>query len=348
MSLNFLSKLFIGLILTGCGANIKQIEESNTVNTEIQTIVQKELEDAVAVYQATAATGIVMDSKTGKIISMVSIGNADPMKNTYEMGSHFKVFNTVLAYENGLTDKEYRVNQSYLLYDKYGKQQLKVADISSFANYLKQKNITEMTADDIFIHSCNVGSAKIAFDLPNDAQAEMFHRLKLDKTLTLDFGTTERALTPEFWGPTEKATAAFGHGISVTPMHMIASLNAVVTGEYVLPRFNDATKIQTEHVVSEDISKHIRDVLHKKAEFIGSKKDNIGISSATAEKNDIKTASITSMFVTFPIEKPQYSMFILIDNPQVTNNSFGLKTAAWNVIPTTGKIIEQIKPMLIK
>ncbi len=335
------------LPLIGCDSKIPEI---NTTNPEIEQIVQKELEDAVAAYQATAATGIVMKSKTGEVLSMVSVGNVDPMKNTYEMGSHFKVFNTVLAYENELGDKEYRIDEPLMIYDKFGKPAIRkpIDDIPVFKNDIKKRGITRMNVSDILLNGSNVGCARIALDLPNGAYAEMFRRLRLKKPLKLDLGKTGKTSLPSKKGVVETATTSFGHGVSVTPMHMIASLNAVVTGEYVLPRFNDATKIQKEQVVSEDISKHIRDILQKKST---KNNQNCGFSSATVEKkhiNNQRNSLITSAFAAFPVETPEYSVFILLDDPKRLENFGGLKTAAWNVIPTTDKILKQIQPILSK
>lgn len=201
------------------------------------------------------------------------------------------------------------------------------------------------------MHSCNIGSAKIALDLPEGAQKEFYHRIKLDKALSLDFGKTEKPLLPKKTSIAEQAANSFGHGIAVTPMHMIASLNAVINEEYVYPTLTKGKSIKTDRVVSADIAKHTRQNLHKKAEFITGAKNktkNIGISSATAEKKGETNTTITNAFVIFPVDTPKYSMFILIDNPQGKKETGGLKTSAWNVVPTAGKILEQIEPMLIK
>lgn len=348
------SKLLFGLLccipLIGCDSKVEKTEQ-NTINPEIQEIVQKELDTAVAKYQARGASGIIMESKTGQIISMVSVGQAEPMRYVYEMGSQFKVFNTVLAYENGLADKEYIVDKSYVIRDKNGKEIIKIQDVASTKRYFEKNNMQKLSADDIFLYACNTGTAQIALDLPDGAQTEFFHRVKLDKVLDLDFGKTERPLLHKKWGPVERATAAFGHGVSITPMHMIASLNAVINEEYVYPTFNKTTDVKSDRVVSADIAKHIREDLHKKAELTTGSKNkvkNLGVSSSTSEKRGKDKAVVTSAFVAFPIDNPKYSMFVLLDDPQITQESMPLRTSAWNVVPTAGKIVEQIEPILMK
>ena len=347
-------KTLFGLLcclpLIGCDSDPK-IPEKNTINPEIEQIVQKELEDAVATYQANAATGIVMESKTGEIISMVSVGQIDPMQYVYEMGGQFKVFNTAMAYENGLADRQYIVNKPYKIYDKYGKELMQIKDVPSTTRYFEKNKIEKLTADDIFVNASNVGTALIALELPDGVQTEFYHRVKLDKVLDLDAGKTAKTLLPRKKGVVERATNSFGHGIAVTPMHMIASLNAVVNEEYVLPTFTKQKDVKSERVVSADVAKHIRDVMHKRAELITPNKadvKNIVLSSATAEKTGENKSVITNVFVAFPKDNPQYSMFFLMDDPKGTEKTGGWKTSAWNIVPTAGKILKQIEPMLIK
>ena len=349
------SKILLGLLcslpLMSCDSTPP---EQNTINQDIQQIVQKELEDAVTEYHANGATGIIMNAETGEIISMVSVGLAEPMRNIYEMGSQFKVFTTALAYENELSDKQYNVDRPYVIRDKNGKEILSISDMASHKKRWEKQGITKMSADEIFSNSCNVGTVQIALDLPDGAQREFFHRLKLDQKLKLDTGNTEITLFPEKMGTVEQATASFGYGLAITPMHMIASLNAVITGVYVLPKFNKSTEVKSERIVSEDISKHIREILHQRAESLLSPSSglkDIGLSSSTGGKTQLtymqSKGVITSAFTVFPIDAPKYSMFILIDDPKETEKTGG-KTAGWNAIPTTGKILKQVEPMLIK
>lgn len=356
------SNLLFGLLccipLIGCDSKVEKTEQ-NTINPEIQEIVQKELDNAVATYQAKGATSIMMESKTGKIISMVSVGQAEPMRYVYEMGSIFKTFNTALAYENGLDTKEYKIDEPLMIRDKYGRKILAgpIDDVPSFKRNMQKQSITQMTAPDILLHSCNVGSARIALDLPDGAQKEFFHRLHLDEKLDLDFGKTEKGLMPRQWGPVERATASFGHGIAVTPMHLLAAVNAVANGgTYVYPTMSKDKAKQGDRILSSETSSKLRNVMFHVVEETSGRKAKIkGIEIAgktgTAEKTQNGkrdgTKVITTFVAVFPVNDPQYTMLTLLDEPQGTEISAGWKTAAWNVVPTTGKILEQVVPMLI-
>ena len=74
--------------------------------------------------------------------------------------------------------------------------------------------------------------------------------------------------------------------------------------------------------------------------------------TATAEKYtngkvDNKR-NITSFVGVFPADAPQYTILVVLDEPQATEDSWGWKTAAWNAVPTTGKILDSILPLLFE
>ena len=78
----------------------------------------------------------------------------------------------------------------------------------------------------------------------------------------------------------------------------------------------------------------------------------IGGKTATAEKYtngrvDNKR-NLTAYAAIFPAAAPQYVMLVILDEPHGTSESWGLRTAAWNVVPTTGKILDSILPLLFE
>lgn len=349
-----------------------------SIDSRVQNIFHEQLANAINKYNAKGAMGLLIDSKTGEMISMVQLPDFDPnhvketpvqnlrfrpMRDVMEMGSIFKIFNTALAYENGLDSKEYKIDEPLMIYDKFGKKLLQqpIDDVPTFKNYVVKKlGKTSLTAPEIMLHSCNVGSARIALDLPDNAQKEFFHRLHLDETLVFDFGKTEHALAYKNWGPAEHATASFGYGIAVTPMHLLLAVNAVTNGGiYVYPTLLKY-KIDTKHtkrVLRNDISEKLREVMARIVEETSARKSKIsgveigGKTGTVAKRNadgKIDNKHVSTIFTAiFPVSDPQYTMLIVLDEPQTTKESGGWKTAAWNAVPTAGQILEQIIPILI-
>lgn len=340
-----------------------------SLDSRIQSVFYEQLSAAMQKYQAKSAMGMLMNSRTGEMLAMVSLPDFDPeirnkeistnikfrpMGDSYEMGSIFKIFNTAMAMENGIT-KEYYVKEPFKIYDKRGRVAKAVHDVRSF-----KPPRPYLSVEEIMLHSCNVGSAQIALDLPDGTQQEFFHRLHFDESLNLEFGRTARTHLPQRWWPVERATMSYGHGISVTPMHVLLAVNAMTNGGiYIYPTLQkrDVGAVHGQRVLSPEISARLRGIMLRVAEETSGRKSRvagiqIGGKTATAEKYtngrvDNKR-NLTAYAAIFPAAAPQYVMLVILDEPHGTSESWGLRTAAWNVVPTTGKILDSILPLLFE
>lgn len=340
-----------------------------SVDSRVQAVFYDQLSFAMQKYQTKSAMGMLMNSRTGEIIAMVSLPDFDPenlgadpvanrlfkpMRSVFELGSIFKIFNTALALEYGI-DKEYYVKEPFVIPDKFGRVAARITDIRSF-----KPPRPHLTVEEIMVHSCNVGSAQIALDLPDGAQKELFERLHFDEALNLEFGRTEKPLLPNKWGPVERATRSYGHGISVTPVHLMLAVNAVTNGGiYIYPTLQkrNVGVVHGERVLADEISARLRPIMLRVAEETSGKQARvagiqIGGKTATAVKYtngkvDHKR-NVTAFVGVFPINAPQYTILVVLDEPQGTKESWGWRTAAWNAVPTTGKILDGILPLLFE
>ena len=342
-----------------------------SVDSRIQAVFYEQLSFAMQKYQTKAAMGMLMNSRTGEMIAMVSLPDFDPenlgvdpvanhtfkpMRNVYELGSIFKIFNTALALENGIpVNKEYYVEKPFPIYDKHGRVAKYITDIRSFKPPRPSINVEE-----IMMHSCNVGSAQIALELPDGAQKEFLERLHMDKALSLEFGRTENSIPQRKWGPVERATVAYGQGYAVTPMHLMLAVNAVTNGGlYIYPTLQTRSVgvVRGERVLADEISAKLRPIMLRVAEETSGKKARvtgikIGGKTSTAEKYTNKKIdskrNVTAFVGVFPADAPQYTILIVLDEPQGTKESWGWRTAAWNAVPVTGKILDSILPLLFE
>ncbi|MBE6460414.1 MAG: penicillin-binding protein 2 [Alphaproteobacteria bacterium] len=340
-----------------------------SVDSRVQSVFYDQLSFAMQKYGTRAAMGMLMNSRTGEIIAMVSLPDYDPenlsadpvgnrlfkpMRSVYEMGSIFKIFNTALALENGI-DKEYYVKEPFKILDKFGRVATTIHDVRSF-----KPPRPHLTVEEIMVHSCNVGSAQIALDLPDGAQKEFFERLHMDKALNLEFGRTENSIPQRKWGQVERATVSFGHGYAVTPMHLMLAVNAVTNGGiYIYPTLQKRSVgvVRGERVLTDEISAKLRPIMLRVAEETSGKQARvagieIGGKTATAEKvingKIDRKKNITAFVGIFPVNAPQYTIMVVLDEPQGTKESWGWRTAAWNAVPTTGKILDGILPLLFE
>lgn len=340
-----------------------------SLDTRIQMAFYEQLSIAMQKYEAKGAIGMLMNSRTGEMLAMVSLPDFDPenrnidpvsnhlfkpLRGVFEMGSVFKIFNTAMAMENNI-NKKYVINKPFPIYDKNGRVAHNVTDLATF----KPKTPT-MSVEEIMKHSCNVGSAQIALDLPDGTQKEFFHRLHLDEKLDLEFGKTERPLLPRKWGPVERATMSYGHGISVTPMHLLLAVNAMTNGGiYIYPTLQKRSigAVRGERVLSPEISARLREIMFGVVEETSGKNARvdgfrIGGKTGTAEKyldghND-KKRNQTAFVGIFPVDAPQYVLLVILDEPKGIKETWNLRTAAWNAVPTAGKIMGTILPLLFE
>lgn len=339
-----------------------------SLDARIQEQFHTRLTEAMNTYHAKAATGMLMNARTGEMLAMVSLPDYDPervsaypvanrifkpMRDVLEMGSVFKIFNTAIAYENNIGGRYY-VAKPYILRTKSGRY------VHTFHDSQKMKQ-DFMTVDEVMVHSCNVGSVQIAEKFPDGAQAEFFHRLHLDEKLDLEFGKTEKSIFPKKWRITDIASASFGHTVAVTPMHLFLGVNAVTNGGiYINPTIKkrDVGRIVGERVLDEKISAKLRSNMVRVVEETSGKLARIngikiGGKTGTAEKRDSAGVSdrrrnVTTFVGIFPADAPQYIIMVNLDEPQGVTESGGWRTASQNSVPTVGKILDGILPLLFE
>ena len=349
-----------------------------SIDSRIQNIFHEQLTIAMNKYHAKGAMGMLMNSTTGEMLAMVQLPDFNPneiktghdekrkfklLRVPYEMGSVFKIFNTAIAYENNLQDRWYEIDKPLMIYDKFNRPAMKkpIDDVSSFKrSVIKKRGIKKLQAPDIMLYSCNVGSARMALEFPPTAQQEFFQRLHFDGPLDLEFGKTETALTHKTWGKVERATAAFGHGVNVTPMHLLLGVNAMTNGGfYIYPTLlkRGVGAIRGERVLDSEISAKLRQIMYRIAEETTGKLARvegmeIGGKTGSAEKRASdgsvdKSRNMTVFTGVFPISVPQYVILIMLDEAQAEQKGSG-RTAAQNAVPTAGAILNGIMPLLFE
>lgn len=346
----------------------KRLTESSkplklTIDVGVQDTIHEELSLAVEKFKAIGAAAILMDVNTGEVISLVSLPDFNPnikipigekslfnfiTQATYEPGSVFKTFNTALALESGkikVTDK-FDATRPVVI------QKHKIGDDHPKNSWL--------TVDEILTYSSNIGSIKMAEKVGKDGQRKFLQNLGFfEKVHDFEIPEMGRPLfqSEKDWAPITVATVSYGHGISVTPLHIITAFSALVNGGI----YHNPTLIKSDtpktskRVISEYTSEQMRQMLRnvvlygtgKRAEVAGYE---VGGKTGTANKADkgsyAKTRVTNSFISTFPTSNPKYALLVIIDEPQGIPETWGLRTAGMNAVPTTGKIIAQIAPQL--
>lgn len=333
-----------------------------SLDVRLQHILHRELSATVAKFSALGGSAMIMDVRTGEVLAMVSLPDFDPQnvgsatddqrfnRNTlgvYEMGSTFKIFNTALALDSGtvsLTDK----------FDATKPVRFGRFTIDDF----KPKR-GWMTVYDILKNSSNVGSVRVIQTVGVARQQEFMKKLGFLQKPSLEVSDIGAPIYPHNWREINAMTIAFGHGISVTPVHLITGVAAVFNGGHLrqatLLRRPEGRPIAETQILSAQTSKEMRqlmrEVVASGALGLAEAKGYLpGGKSGTAEKSVGKRYSKNarrSLFVgAFPMTAPQYAVMVMVDEPQPIKETHGYATGGWVAAPVFGTVVRQMAPLL--
>lgn len=333
-----------------------------SLDMRVQHAMADELSRASETYSAISASGVVMNIKTGEIIAMVSVPNYDPndpgatlpetrfnhaSMSTYDLGSVFKPLTIAMALEDNVATKSemFDVHKPYKVRYKFIRDD--------------HPSDVPLNMMGILSESSNRGTAMLAQRI--GAQQQQFYLKKLGLLDRVDYELAEsaRPQVQKNWGEMATVTISYGHGLSVTPLALVAAIGATLNdGIYISPtilRRDAASYVKTHRVFRSDVSKDVR-IMMRDVVLNGTGRTaavpGFGVmgKTGTAEKPAIggydKKRLVTSFISAFPYSDPTYAMIVTLDEPKAIEGSFGYATAGWNAAPTSGRIITRIGPML--
>jgi cell division protein FtsI (penicillin-binding protein 3) len=344
----------------------KQLNKGEDVTLAVDLRLQYAMHKALALkmkdFQAKAAAGIVMNIKTGEILSSVSLPDYDPnvfanakphqrsdatINGVYEMGSTFKIFSTAALFESKDPDMTLSYDATKPL----------VAGRFKIHDYHAEKRV--LTIPEIFMHSSNIGSALIGQDIGTDKLKTVYRDLGLLDRVNVSGMTTAQPLVPNPWRPVSTFTASYGHGIAVTPMNMVQAVGTLANGGVkTTPTFIKAReqKLRQTRILSEKTSKQMLQLMRLvvtngtggNAEVAGY---HVAGKTGTAEKISAsggyqKDKLLSSFIGVFPAYDPQYVVFVMVDEPKGNKKSYGYATAGWTAAPAVSDVVQSMAAIL--
>ncbi len=334
-----------------------------SIHSGIQHITRKLLLDQITRFEADGGAGIVMDAKNGQIYSTVSLPDYNAnnyskilnktlfnkaTKGIYELGSTLKLITAAIAFESKLINENEVFDVS---------KPLKVSSriITDFHPLNYSINIPE-----VIVHSSNIGSAKIAEKFGPNIQLKYLKSLGLTNILSLEIPELGKPQVLMDKKVLTTMTISYGHGISITPMHL-ASVTATIVnnGLKVDPTLIlDQKSKKIKQIISPETSMKMKSIMRlvvsnkhgtaKKADVSGYL---VGGKTGTAEKirpngGYFKKKNIVAFTGAFPMNDPKFIITIMIDNPKGQTFSYGFRTAGWVVAPVVKKLVTRIAPIL--
>lgn len=332
------------------------------LDVRVQHALSDELVRAIEAHRAVGAGGLVLDVATGELLAMVSLPDFDPhhrpdarapelfnrmTTGVYELGSVFKTFTVAMALESGTV----QLAGGYDATDPIRVGRFLIRDDHPQKRYL--------TVPEIFVHSSNIGAAKMALEVGAETQRRFLDSLGLLRPAAIELPGAGRPLVPERWRDINVMTIAYGHGISVSPLQLSTAIAAISNGGLLHP----ATLIAEDRggrdpgrrVISEATSARMRELMRlvvtsgtaAQADVPGYR---VGGKTGTAEKaipgGYAKTALVSSFVGVFPIEAPRYLVFVMLDEPKASAETRNFRGAGWNAAPAAGRVVLRIAPLL--
>jgi cell division protein FtsI (penicillin-binding protein 3) len=221
-----------------------------------------------------------------------------------------------------------------------------------------------LSVEDILVRSSNVGSAVLAKKIGEDKYKDFIKKTKLLKNPEIEL--EEVGVPHELkWNRCKLETVSFGHGITTTPLQVTALYAAMSNGgNLITPSLIKDRKIDEPiKIISEETSNILRKILRQVVSSENgtaslADKDGyyVGGKTGTAESYGDKKNRINTFISVFPTNKPNYTLFVMLENPKINKDLIyeyrGIKTKApyntsgWNSVYVAGKIIEKIGPIL--
>ena len=345
-------------------ANDRQQEPVElAVDLRVEHALRDELLKAKEKYKAKAAAGLVSNVKTGEIVAMVSVPDYDPNNpkeandptrinrlttGVFEMGSTFKALTLAMALDSGKANLNTMFDARGSL--RYGR--FNIRDTHPMGRAI--------TLSEVFTFSSNVGAARVALSQGVDAHKAFLKKLGQLDRLRTELPESAEPIVPKRWGELNTITIAFGHGLSVAPLQAVMGINALVNGGYLIPptllKRSEAEAMKVaKQVVKADTSQKMRHLMRLNAEIGTARKADVqgyyvGGKTGTSEKvvngRYSRKQVLNSFTAIMPSDNPKYQILIMLDEPQPLAETHGFITSGWNAVPTGGKVIARIAPLL--
>ena len=356
--------------------NLKNIENEPlnlSLDINLQYLIREELIQSISDFKAKGAASVLMDAKTGEVLSLISLPDYNLntrqnikdknftnkiTKGVFELGSIFKTFTIALAMENDLFSPNTIIKN---IPDEIKCSKYTISEHDEMPSSLSLKQI--------LIRSSNIGTIKVAKKIGENKLKTFLEDLNLLNTI--DFELDEIGSPLNFsWNKCKLETVSYGHGITTTPLQAVAAYASISNGGIMVdPTLvkKKNSNLEKARIVNSKTSKKINSILrevvtsdHGTASLAEVDGYYVGGKTGTANKNingQYTNNKLTSFISIFPTIDPEYILLVLMDEPkpapQLVYNYRGKKISGirrnesgWNSAYAAGKIIEKIGPIL--
>ncbi|WJZ03163.1 peptidoglycan D,D-transpeptidase FtsI family protein [Corynebacterium freiburgense] len=326
-----------------------------TIDLDLQTYVQQQVEQAKSHSLAQGASAVVLDATTGEVLAMANDGTIDPtgdisrqlekgknfdnpaVTHPFEPGSVAKVITASAAIEDGLTtpDEVWQVPGS-----------IDMAGVTVKDAW--EHGTVGFTTTGIFGKSSNVGTLMMAQRVGEDRFADMLEKFGIGQSTGIELPSESEGLLParSQWSGGTFANLPIGQGMSLTLLQMAGVYQAVANdGERIQPRIirkvknSDGSEVQQSEpervqVMKPETAVTVREMFRSVTQHdpsgvqmgtgSGAAIEGYQVSGKTGTAQKVDPAcncySNSKYWITFagiaPADNPRYVVAIMLDEPK--------------------------------
>lgn len=239
-----------------------------SLNSQIQYLAFRELQAAHEMHKAKAASAVVLDARTGEILAVANYPAFNPnnrstmrqevarnraVADAFEPGSTMKPIFVAAALENGVVTPQTRIDTSGGL----------VLSGKSIKDTHPKGVVTIAEAIQV---SSNVAMAQISTRMRDRDMYEIYTRAGFGKAPNSGLPGEARGMVRSLrknWKPIEKATMAYGHGISISLLQLARAYTVFANDGMLMPLtvVKRTEPVEGERVVSAKTARQVRAML---------------------------------------------------------------------------------------
>ena len=326
--------------------NQKQYNNRKYITKQQQKQIEKVLDDSIKTFSAKGGAVIVLDADSSQVLSMTSTHKGEGVVDyiadyTYQLGSVYMPFTVALGIKQDVVSNTTEFDVSKPL-------NVQGYDISE----VHPLKVDKITLKDVLSKSSNIATAQIAMDIKPKQHNKFLKSLGFGEPIVLENLHTAKPILPDLDDEITIANLGYGFGIYATPLHVATAYAALVNGgQYHAPYLKKSEKTDGKQVISLQTSQEMREYLRYVVTNGSARKANLSYVDVMAKTGTVskvidgkyhENIVITHVVGNFEHNGMHYVVYVLLDEPQPTKQTYGFVTSGWNAVPTMAQIINVI------
>jgi cell division protein FtsI (penicillin-binding protein 3) len=300
------------------------------IDSRIQNFAYGELKRAVEAHRAKGGGIVVLDVTTGEVLALANLPSYNPNNRAMLKGDQVRNRSVAEAFEPGSTLKPFTVAAALELGRFAPTTAIETAPFMIGPATIRDAHPEKvLTVAQVVQKSSNVGTAKIALQLPAQSMWRVFDEVGFGAAPRLGFsGEAHGKLRPyKTWRPIEQATMSYGHGISVSLTQLARAYSIFARdGELVpLSLVRLDTPPAAREVISAETAEKVRRMLElavqpggtaPRARIAGYR---VAGKTGTAHKLENGAYAPDKYYASFvgfaPVSRPRLVIAVMLDEP---------------------------------